>query len=118
MSTNQYYDDEGLFDDASEEGESFLCHYYWKNRERGAGNFFVGPNGDMTASRSLSNHAQKRIKERGLSTLDALKGKPKSGAIISDDGKVITVAPEGWKKNAGMQKKVKPKKQYPSKVPD
>ena len=122
MSTNRFYGDDPPFDDAFEEGESFLAGQYHaknKNREKGVGNFVAGPNGDMTSARSLSIHARKRIKERGTSISDALKGKPKSGAIISDRGKVITVIPEAWKKNAGMQQKAKPKKHlYSSNVPN
>ena len=92
-------------------------------KEKGKGNFVSLPNGDIASARPISKHAQQRIKQRGSSTSGALKGTHNSGAIISDDGKVITVIPEPWKKNAGMiQRKNKVKSDKASvsffKVPD
>ncbi|KAL7496163.1 hypothetical protein ACHAWX_000301 [Stephanocyclus meneghinianus] len=93
------------------------------NRDVGMGNFVAGSNGDIVAARSISKHGQQRIKERGLSQRDALKDKRKSGAVVSDDGKIVTVIPESWKKNAGsFQRKINQKNSRKpvrtSKVPD
>lgn len=106
-----------------EEGEAFLAQYNIKERRKrdagtgagGRGNFVVLGNGDIVSSRPISKHAQQRAKERGVSISDVLKGKPKSGAIVSDGGKVITVIPEAWKNNAGtmLQTKVKERPEKP-----
>jgi hypothetical protein len=101
-------------------GESFIKQYNHPKKNgakkpRTGGNFTDGLNGDIVVTTSLSCHARTRIKERGISIGDALKGTQKSGAVLSDNGKVITVIPDSSKKNAGTIARRNNEK--PSKVP-
>jgi len=115
-----------MSDYAFEEGEAYLGKYNIKESRKKdggrGGNFVVRSNGEIASSRPITKHAHQRIKERGCSMIAAMKGTKKSGAIISDNGKVITVIPEGWKKNAGaiqLQNNDASRKQLrPSRIPD
>ena len=106
---------------AFEEGEDFLREQFsreWK-KERGGSFASTSSGGDIALKTSLSKHAQRRVKERGVSPLDALKGTKKSGAILSDDRrKVITAIPEGWQKNAGAIRRGKEEQNKQSRIPD
>ena len=68
----------------------------------GVGNFYTTRTGDLKPSTYVTKHAQERMAQRGVSHSDAIKGKAKSGAIISPNGAVVTVIPDTW---ADQQKK-------------
>lgn len=92
-----HFDEEADYDICDSKG-------WKKERKEGGrhGNFSRTSTGDIALQTSLSLHAQKRIKERNLKIVDALKGSKKAGVILSEDGsKVVTAVPEGWSKNAG-----------------
>ena len=94
------------YDSFDEEADYNICgsNGWKKERKEGGrqGNFSRTSTGDIALKTSLSLHAQKRMKERNVKIVDALKGSKKSGVILSENGsKVVTAVPEGWSKNAG-----------------
>lgn len=91
----------------------FNWRYNSKNRkanrrrqgiEEKAGNFSSTFDGDLKPSVYLTKHAKKRMKERGVSVSEAIKGKTKAGAIITPGGAVVTVVPDSWARNHAMCK--------------